>query len=278
MPRGWAGARAPLDRVESGDDPSIRALSKLPLLRFSSDSSSFCSQVTHEPHFCLLREVVSFSGGSRGRPSREVLENPCQESFILFQIGLLREYLELEFRSNMLPFAFDVERIIDDFVLFCMLIGNDFLPGTPGHVLAFFYFTFACHVPGIDWRPTDSFCSCKSCRSTCKPTHTQQTCPALAKACAWLLNMLPLNLVLPLFMVIIQRQGGLQTHNIRLIICTPFLVSILQSYGGHPGHKLCSLEMYLTGSDFLRGTPVGWGLGDGPRGRGGGGRIMACCR
>ena len=86
-------------------------------------------QVTHEPHFCLLREVVSFSGGSRGRPSREVLENPCQESFILFQIGLLREYLALEFRNDALPFAYNVERVIDDFVLFCMLIGNDFLPG-----------------------------------------------------------------------------------------------------------------------------------------------------
>ncbi|DBA92644.1 TPA: hypothetical protein ACH3X1_002861 [Trebouxia sp. C0004] len=87
--------------------------------------------VTHEPHFCLLREVVSFSGGSRGRPSREVLENPCQESFILFQIGLLREYLELEFRNDALPFAYNEERVIDDFVLFCMLIGNDFLPALP---------------------------------------------------------------------------------------------------------------------------------------------------
>jgi 5'-3' exoribonuclease 1 len=43
--------------------------------------------VTHEPHFCLLREVVSFTGGSRGQPSREVLDNPCQEHFVLLQIG-----------------------------------------------------------------------------------------------------------------------------------------------------------------------------------------------
>lgn len=91
--------------------------------------------MTHEPHFCLLREVVSFSGASRGRPTREVLENPCQESFILLQIGLLREYLELEFRNDALPFPFSVERVIDDFVLFCMLIGNDFLPGTPHKLL-----------------------------------------------------------------------------------------------------------------------------------------------
>lgn len=45
------------------------------------------SLVTHEPHFCLLREVVQFSGRGRGQPSRETLENPCAENFILFQIG-----------------------------------------------------------------------------------------------------------------------------------------------------------------------------------------------
>ncbi|KAK9818370.1 hypothetical protein WJX72_011521 [[Myrmecia] bisecta] len=89
------------------------------------------SLVTHDPHFCLLREVVSFSGGARGRPAREVLENPSQEHFILFQIGLLRDYLTIEFRNTSLPFQFDTERIIDDFVLFCMLIGNDFLPALP---------------------------------------------------------------------------------------------------------------------------------------------------
>ena len=41
---------------------------------------------------------------------------------------LVRDYLELEFKETALPFPFDVERIVDDFVLFCMLIGNDFLP------------------------------------------------------------------------------------------------------------------------------------------------------
>eukprot|EP00887_Chlorella_sp_A99_P000906 scaffold5.g906.t1 len=89
------------------------------------------SLVTHEPHFCLLREVVSYTGGNRGQPAREVLENPCQEHFVLLQIGLLRDYFALEFKSDALPFPFDLERVVDDFVLFCMLAGNDFLPPLP---------------------------------------------------------------------------------------------------------------------------------------------------
>ena len=36
--------------------------------------------------------------------------------------------MELEFSSSELGFPFDIERFVDDFVLFCMLIGNDFLP------------------------------------------------------------------------------------------------------------------------------------------------------
>lgn len=89
------------------------------------------SLVTHEPHFCLLREIVSYK--NKGQPIREALENPSQEHFVLLQIGLLRDYVHLEFEmyEKTLPFAFDLERIIDDFVLFCMLVGNDFLPSLP---------------------------------------------------------------------------------------------------------------------------------------------------
>jgi 5'-3' exoribonuclease 1 len=48
-------------------------------------------------------------------------------------ISLLREYLDLEFNSlaSILPFPYDLERIIDDFVLIAVFIGNDFLPHLP---------------------------------------------------------------------------------------------------------------------------------------------------
>jgi 5'-3' exoribonuclease 1 len=41
--------------------------------------------------------------------------------------------LELEFQAvaPSLPFTFDLERVIDDFVLLGMLVGNDFLPALP---------------------------------------------------------------------------------------------------------------------------------------------------
>jgi 5'-3' exoribonuclease 1 len=45
----------------------------------------------------------------------------------------MREYLDLEFREieTILPFDYSLERVIDDFILLAVFVGNDFLPHLP---------------------------------------------------------------------------------------------------------------------------------------------------
>ena len=45
----------------------------------------------------------------------------------------MREYLDLEFHDIQpsLPFDYSLERIIDDFILLAVFVGNDFLPHLP---------------------------------------------------------------------------------------------------------------------------------------------------
>ncbi|XP_034254731.1 5'-3' exoribonuclease 1 [Thrips palmi] len=82
---------------------------------------------THEPHFSLLREEVKF-----GKQSKRITV-PEETKFYLLHLSLMREYLGLEFQSlkNKLKFPYDVESIIDDWVLMGFLVGNDFIPHLP---------------------------------------------------------------------------------------------------------------------------------------------------
>lgn len=86
--------------------------------------------LSHDPHFCLLREEVTF-GRQASKKSKE-LEH---QNFYLMHLCIVREYLELEFQElqqeGALDFTYDMERIIDDFILMAFFVGNDFLPNLP---------------------------------------------------------------------------------------------------------------------------------------------------
>lgn len=88
--------------------------------------------LSHDPHFCLLREEVLFG------PAREKAKNKGLEAtnFYLMHLSLLREYLDIEFEALKKDMPadnpYDLEHIIDDFILLAIFIGNDFLPHLPG--------------------------------------------------------------------------------------------------------------------------------------------------
>ncbi|KAE8150189.1 XRN 5'-3' exonuclease N-terminus-domain-containing protein [Aspergillus avenaceus] len=112
-------------KAQPGYDPNVRHC----LYGLDADLIML-GLLSHDPHFCLLREEVTFGRQVQKKPKE--LEH---QNFYLLHLSMVREYLELEFqeleRDNILSFSFDMERVIDDFILMAFFVGNDFLPNLP---------------------------------------------------------------------------------------------------------------------------------------------------